>query len=70
MHHSGLARWECRPRWAKDRAAPINARVEKVARDPFFELYGPIARSTAIDNWFEWIYEGRTTKADVPHSTS
>jgi putative SOS response-associated peptidase YedK len=28
--------WGWRPNWAKDRAAPINARVEKVAHGPFF----------------------------------
>ena len=29
-------RWGWRPFWAKDRAAPINARGEKVAHGPFF----------------------------------
>jgi putative SOS response-associated peptidase YedK len=29
--HADLVRWGWRPHWSKDRAAPINARVEKVA---------------------------------------
>ncbi len=34
--HADLVRWGWRPHWAKDRAAPIIARVEKVAHGPFF----------------------------------
>ena len=34
--HADMVRWGWRPHWAKDRAAPINARVEKVAHGPFF----------------------------------
>ncbi|MET0950257.1 MAG: SOS response-associated peptidase family protein, partial [Pseudomonas sp.] len=32
--HADSVRWGWRPHWAKDRAAPINARVEKVAHGP------------------------------------
>lgn len=34
--HADLVRWGWRPHWAKDRVAPINARVEKVAHGPFY----------------------------------
>ena len=34
--HADMVRWGWRPHWATDRAAPINARVEKVAHGPFF----------------------------------
>ena len=36
-----LVRWGWRPHWATDRAAPINARVEKVAHGPFFRAIWP-----------------------------
>lgn len=52
-------RWSSRPRWAKDRAAPINARVEKVAHGPFFRQIWPHRAICPIDNWFEWVDEGR-----------
>ena len=34
--HADMVRWGWRPHWAKDRAAPINAMVEKVANGSFF----------------------------------
>lgn len=37
--HADMVRWGWRPHWAKDRAAPINARVEKVAHGPFFRAF-------------------------------
>ncbi|QAY85482.1 SOS response-associated peptidase family protein [Pseudomonas arsenicoxydans] len=55
-------RWGWRPHWAKDRAAPINARVEKVAHGPFFKDIWPHRAILAIDNWFEWVYEGGPKK--------
>lgn len=47
---------------AKDRAAPINARVEKVAHGPFFRAIWPHRSIIAIDNWFEWVDEGGPKK--------
>jgi putative SOS response-associated peptidase YedK len=55
-------RWGWRPHWAKDRVAPINARVEKVAHGPFFKAIWPHRAIIAIDNWFEWVYEGGPKK--------
>jgi putative SOS response-associated peptidase YedK len=57
-----MVRWGWRPHWAKDRAAPINARVEKVAHGPFFKAIWPHRAIIAIDNWFEWVYEGGPKK--------
>lgn len=56
--HADPVRWGWRPHWAKDRAAPINARVEKVAHGPFFRAIWPHRAITPIDNWFEWVDEG------------
>lgn len=39
--HADLVRWGWRPHWAKDRAAPINARVEKAAHGPVFRAIWP-----------------------------
>ncbi len=39
--HADMVRWGRRPHWAKDRAAPINARVEKVAHGRFFRAICP-----------------------------
>lgn len=50
-----MVRWGWRPHWAKDRAAPINARVEKVAHGTFFRAIWPNRAIIAIDNWFEWV---------------
>ena len=60
--HVDLVRWGWRPRWAKDRAAPINARVEKVAHGPFFRAIWPHRAIVPIDNWFEWVDEGGLKK--------
>lgn len=51
-------RWGWRPHWAKDRAAPINARIEKVAHGPFFRAIWPHRAIVPIDNWFEWVDAG------------
>ncbi|MDB5992964.1 MAG: hypothetical protein JWP42_100 [Pseudomonas sp.] len=55
-------RWGWRPHWAKDRAAPINARVEKVAHGPFFRAIWPHRAIVPIDNWFEWVVSEDSTK--------
>ena len=60
--HADSVRWGWRPHWAKDRAAPINARVEKVAHGPFFRAIWPHRAITPIDNWFEWVDEGGPKK--------
>lgn len=60
--HADLVRWGWRPHWAKDRAAPINARVEKVAHGPFFRSIWPHRAIVPIDNWFEWVDEGGPKK--------
>lgn len=60
--HADLVRWGWRPHWAKDRAAPINARVEKVAHGPFFRAIWPHRAITPVDNWFEWVDEGGPKK--------
>lgn len=60
--HADLVRWGWRPHWAKDRAAPINARVEKVAHGPFFRAIWPHRNIVPIDNWFEWVDEGGLKK--------
>ncbi|MFJ4195384.1 SOS response-associated peptidase [Pseudomonas sp. NPDC089534] len=48
-------RWGWRPHWAKDRATPINARVEKVAHGPFFRAIWRHRLIVPVDNWFEWV---------------
>ncbi|MEJ5039187.1 SOS response-associated peptidase family protein [Pseudomonas sp. MYb398] len=60
--HADLVRWGWRPHWAQDRAAPINARVEKVAHSPFFRAIWPHRAIVPIDNWFEWVDEGGPKK--------
>ncbi|WP_434706946.1 SOS response-associated peptidase family protein [Pseudomonas sp. D4-18] len=60
--HADLVRWGWRPHWAKDRAAPINARVEKVAHGPFYRPIWPNRAITPINNWFEWVDEGGPKK--------
>ncbi|MCU7247288.1 SOS response-associated peptidase family protein [Pseudomonas koreensis] len=57
-----MVRWGWRPHWAKDRAAPINARVEKVAHGPFFRAIWPHRAIIAINSWYEWVDEGGTKK--------
>jgi len=53
--HADMIRWGWRPNWAKDRAAPINARVEKVAHGPFFRAIWPHRQSlrstTGSNGW-------------------
>jgi len=60
--HADLVRWGWRPAWAKDRAAPINARVEKVALGPFYRPIWPNRAITPINNWFEWVDESGPKK--------
>lgn len=60
--HADLVRWGWRPHWAQDRAAPVNARVEKVAHGPFFRAIWPHRAITPIDGWFEWVDEGEPKK--------
>lgn len=60
--HADRVRWGWRPHWAKDRAAPINARVEKVAHGPFFRAIWPHRAIIAINSWFEWVDEGGSKK--------
>lgn len=57
-----LVRWGWRPHWATDRAAPINARVEKVAHGPFFRAIWPHRAITPVDGWYEWVDEGGPKK--------
>ncbi|WP_448651731.1 SOS response-associated peptidase [Pseudomonas fluorescens] len=60
--HADRVRWGWRPHWAKDRAPPINARVEKVANGPFFRAIWPHRAIAPVDNWFEWVDEGGAKK--------
>ena len=60
--HADAVRWGWRPLWADDRAAPVNARVEKVAHGPFFRQIWPHRALCPIDNWFEWLDEGGARK--------
>ncbi|MDE1167780.1 MAG: SOS response-associated peptidase family protein [Pseudomonas sp.] len=55
-------RWGWRPHWARDRAPPINARVEKVAHGAFFRAIWPRRAVVPVDNWFEWVDEGGSKK--------
>ncbi len=55
-------RWGWRPHWAKDRAAPINARVEKVAHGPFFRAIWPHRAICPVSGWYEWVDEGGPKK--------
>jgi putative SOS response-associated peptidase YedK len=55
-------RWGWRPHWATDRAAPINARAEKVAHGAFFRAIWPHRAITPIDGWYEWVDEGGPRK--------
>ncbi|QBF27128.1 DUF159 family protein [Pseudomonas tructae] len=60
--HADLLPWGWRPHWARDRAAAINARVEKVAHGAFFRAIWPHRAIVPIDNWFEWVDEGGPKK--------
>ncbi|MBB4847620.1 putative SOS response-associated peptidase YedK [Pseudomonas aeruginosa] len=55
-------RWGWRPFWARDRAAPINARVEKVAHGRLFSAAWRHRALTPVSGWFEWVDEGGTRK--------
>ena len=55
-------RWGWRPHWARDRAAPINARVEKVAHGPFFRAIWRHRLIVPVDNWFEWVDAADNTR--------
>ncbi|QYX49375.1 SOS response-associated peptidase [Pseudomonas tussilaginis] len=55
-------RWGWRPHWARDRAAPINARLEKVAHSPFFRAIWGHRLIVPVDGWFEWVDEGEAKK--------
>ncbi|HBO3056126.1 SOS response-associated peptidase [Pseudomonas aeruginosa] len=55
-------RWGWRPFWARDRAAPINARVEKVAHGRFFSTAWKHRALTPISGWFEWVDGGEARK--------
>lgn len=57
-----LVKWGWRPHWATDRAAPVNARVEKVAHGPFFRAIWPYRAITPVDGWYEWVDEGGPRK--------
>ncbi|HBP6689813.1 TPA: DUF159 family protein [Pseudomonas aeruginosa] len=57
-----LVKWGWRPHWATDRAAPINARIEKVAHSPFFRSIWPNRVIVPVDGWFEWVDEGGPKK--------
>ena len=59
--HADMVPWGWRPRWTNRRAA-IDARVEKVAHNPFFRPIWPHRAIIAIDNWFEWVDEGGRKK--------
>lgn len=57
-----LVRWGWRPFWAQDRAAPINARAEKVAHSRFYSAVWKHRAITPVDGWFEWVDEGGPRK--------
>ncbi|RPT93830.1 SOS response-associated peptidase [Pseudomonas aeruginosa] len=50
-------RWRWRPFWARDRVAPINARVEKVAHGRFFSAAWRHRALCPVSGWFEWVVE-------------
>ncbi|PBW39746.1 DUF159 family protein, partial [Pseudomonas aeruginosa] len=54
--------WGWRPFWAKDRAAPINARAEKAAHGRFFSAAWKHRALTPISGWFEWVDGGEARK--------
>ncbi|HCF4722402.1 TPA: SOS response-associated peptidase family protein [Pseudomonas aeruginosa] len=55
-------RWGWRPFWARDRAAPINARVEKVAHGRFFSAAWRHRALCPVSGWFEWVDGGEARK--------
>ncbi|HHX6580956.1 TPA: SOS response-associated peptidase [Pseudomonas aeruginosa] len=62
-------RWGWRPFWARDRAAPINARAEKVAHGRFFSAAWKHRALTPVSGWFEWVDggEGRKQPFHIQH---
>ena len=60
--HADRVRWGWRAHWSTDRTLPINARVEKVAHGSYFRAIWPHRAIAAVDNWFEWVYEGGPNK--------
>ncbi|MFU2566750.1 SOS response-associated peptidase [Pseudomonas aeruginosa] len=63
-------RWGWRPFWARDRAAPINARAEKVAHGRFFSAAWKHRALTPVSGWFEWVDggEGRKQPFHIQHA--
>ncbi|HHK4734720.1 SOS response-associated peptidase [Pseudomonas aeruginosa] len=63
-------RWGWRPLWARDRAAPINARAEKVAHGRFFSAAWKHRALTPVSGWFEWVDggEGRKQPFHIQHA--
>ncbi|MFD2641879.1 SOS response-associated peptidase [Pseudomonas japonica] len=57
-----MVKWGWRPHWATDRAAPINARVEKVAHGAFFRAIWPHRAIVPVDGWYEWVADGGQKK--------
>ncbi|HBO2999633.1 TPA: SOS response-associated peptidase family protein [Pseudomonas aeruginosa] len=55
-------RWGWRPFWARDRAAPINARAEKVATSRFYNSAWRHRALCPVSGWFEWVAEGGPRK--------
>ena len=55
-------RWGWRPFWSRDRAAPINARAEKVATSRFYSSAWKHRALTPVSGWFEWVNGGETRK--------
>lgn len=55
-------RWRWRPFWARDRAAPINARAEKVATSRFYNSAWRHRALCPVSGWFEWVAEGGPRK--------
>ncbi|HDV4147256.1 SOS response-associated peptidase [Pseudomonas aeruginosa] len=63
-------RWGWRPFWARDRAAPINARAEKIAHGRFFSAAWKHRALTPVSGWFEWVDggEGRKQPFHIQHA--
>ncbi len=53
-------RWGWRPFWARDRVAPINARVEKVAHGRFFSAAWRHRALCPVSGWFSTICSARS----------
>ncbi|EPJ3025215.1 SOS response-associated peptidase [Pseudomonas aeruginosa] len=55
-------KWGWRPGWARDRAAPINARSENVAHGRFFSAAWRHRALCPVSGWFEWVADGGARK--------